>query len=155
MKCDMHCDGRAARAPRRVKVMTTVVVIEDEEDIRSLVAWNLRDDGITVHCAAGAGEGIALCAKHVPDVVVVDRMLHGADGLDVCEQLRSDRELETCGILVLSARGSVDDKLTGFDSGADDYMVKPFSVAELVVRVRKLAAVVEMRRRSLVKERVG
>ncbi len=135
--------------------MTVVVVIEDEGDIRNLVAWNLREDGMTVHCAAGAGEGLALCAKHVPDVVVVDRMLPGAEGLDVCEQIRSDAELRECGLLVLSARGAVDDKLTGFDAGADDYVVKPFSVAELVVRVRKLAALAGMRKRSMVKERAS
>src|SRR6185369_18083191 len=126
--------------------MTTVVVIDDEEDIRNLVLFNLREEGLTAHGAAGAGEGLALCTMHRPDVVIVDRMLHGADGLDVCEQIRSDSEIADAALLVLSARGSVDDKLTGFDSGADDYVVKPFSVAELVVRVKKLAALAKMRR---------
>ncbi len=133
--------------------MTTVVVIEDEEDIRNLVLFNLREEGFVAHGAAGAGEGLALCTMHRPDVVIVDRMLHGADGLDVCEQIRSDREIADAAILVLSARGSVDDKLTGFDSGADDYVVKPFSVAELVVRVKKLAAIASMRRASLQESR--
>jgi len=128
---------------------TVVVVIDDEEDIRNLVLFNLREDGITVYGAAGPGEGLALCTMHRPDVIIIDRMLHGADGLDVCEQIRSDREIADAAVLVLSARGSVDDKLTGFDSGADDYVVKPFSVAELVVRVKKLAAIAKMCRESL------
>jgi DNA-binding response OmpR family regulator len=130
-----------------------IVVIEDEEDIRNLVLFNLRAEGFEVFGAAGAGEGLALCTMHRPDVVIVDRMLHGADGLDVVEQMRSDREIADAAIIVLSARGSVDDKLTGFDSGADDYVVKPFSVAELVVRVKKLAAIASMRRASLLESR--
>jgi DNA-binding response OmpR family regulator len=135
--------------------MASIVVIEDEQDIRSLVVCNLREQGHTVFGAAGAGEGLALAAMHRPDVIVVDRMLPGADGLDVVEQIRADRDLDCAAVLVLSARGSLDDRLTGFDSGADDYVVKPFSVGELVVRVRKLASLAATRRVSLVGESVG
>ena len=135
--------------------MTSIVVIEDEEDIRNLLLYNLRDAGYTVYGAAGAGEGLALCMMHRPDVIIVDRMLPGADGLDVCEQIRSDDELADAAVLVLSARGSVDDKLTGFDSGADEYVVKPFSVGDLVARVRKLASLAAARRKIIMEERVG
>jgi DNA-binding response OmpR family regulator len=146
--------ARHARAPY-VESMASIVVIEDEQDIRSLVVLHLRDQGHTVFAAAGAGEGLALAAMHRPDVVLVDRMLPGADGLDVVEQIRADRDLDCAAVLVLSARGSRDDRLTGFDAGADDYIVKPFSVGELVVRVRKLASLAATRRSSLVAAAVG
>ncbi|HEY8079049.1 MAG TPA: response regulator, partial [Labilithrix sp.] len=80
-----------------------IVVIEDEEDLRNLVVFNLRAEGHEVLGAAGAGEGMALCVRHAPDVVVLDRMLPGAEGLDLCEQLRSDSELADVGVVVLSA----------------------------------------------------
>jgi len=134
-------------AKRREAAPTaTVVVIEDEEDIRNLVVWNLEAAGFDAYGAAGAGEGLALCALYRPDIVVIDRMLHGADGIDVLEQLRSDDELADVAVLVLSARGTFDDKLTGFDAGADDYVVKPFAVDELVGRVEALAALARARR---------
>jgi DNA-binding response OmpR family regulator len=127
-----------------------VVLIEDEEDIRHLLLFTLREAGFETFAAAGAGEGLAMCALYQPDIVIIDRMLPGADGLDVLEQLRSDEEMSEVATLVLSARGSVDDRLTGFEAGADDYIVKPFSVADLVSRVQKLGAI--SRARKLLRE---
>jgi len=116
-----------------------VVVIEDEPDLRQLVVFNLRAEGFEALGAATAGEGLAICSMHRPAVVVLDRMLGDVDGIDICAQLRADESLADAAILILSARGSVDDRRHGFDAGADDYVVKPFVVAKLVERVRNLA----------------
>jgi DNA-binding response OmpR family regulator len=116
-----------------------VVVIEDEADLRQLVVFNLRAEGFHVMGAATAGEGLAICAMHRPAVVVLDRMLGDVDGIDLCTHLRSDEHLADVAVLVLSALGSRRDRRTGFDAGADDYVVKPFVVRDLVERVRSLA----------------
>ena len=115
-----------------------VVVIEDEDDLRELVIYNLRADGFHALGAATAGEGLAICSMHCPSVVIIDRMLGDMDGIDICAHLRADESLAGAAILVLSARGSARDKATGFAAGADDYMVKPFAVEQLVERIRGL-----------------
>jgi two-component system, OmpR family, phosphate regulon response regulator PhoB len=115
-----------------------VVVIEDEEDIRGLVAFTLRGDGWVTHTASTGEEGLALVASVRPAVVVLDLMLPDISGIDVCRRLRAAAPEGPLGIIIVTARGDEYDRLLGFESGADDYVVKPFSVRELALRVRAL-----------------
>jgi two-component system phosphate regulon response regulator PhoB len=115
-----------------------VVVIEDEEDLRGLVALTLRSDGWSTHTAASGAEGIALVASVKPSIVMLDLMLPDISGIDVCRRLRATPQDAPLGIIIVTARGDEYDRLLGFESGADDSVVKPFSVRELALRVRAL-----------------
>jgi two-component system phosphate regulon response regulator PhoB len=118
-------------------VAERVVLIEDEEDLRGLVAFALRADGWVTHAASTGQEGLALVASLRPAIVVLDLMLPDLSGIDLCRRLRT-ASTEPLGIIIVSARGDEYDRLLGFESGADDYVVKPFSVRELALRVRAL-----------------
>jgi two-component system phosphate regulon response regulator PhoB len=116
-----------------------VVVIEDEEDIRGLVVITLRDAGWVTHSASTGAEGLELVASVRPSVVVLDLMLPDISGLEVCRKLRADPANRLLGLLIVSARGDEYDRIVGFEAGADDYVVKPFSVRELTLRARALS----------------
>ncbi len=113
----------------------TVVVIEDEASIASAVAARLRSEGFGVETAADGPSGVALCHELRPDLVILDLMLPGLDGLEVCRQVQKDRPVP---VLMLTARDSETDMLVGLAVGADDYMTKPFSPRELVARVHAI-----------------
>src|SRR6476661_4530536 len=117
-----------------------VVVVEDEPTIAAAVADRLRADGYDVHVAADGPAGVALCAQVRPDVVVLDLMLPGFDGYEVCRRLQAERPVP---VLMLTARDDETDLLVGLGIGADDYMTKPFSMRELVARLRVLLRRVE------------
>ena len=119
-----------------------ICVIEDEQVIANAVAARLRNEGFDVHTAADGREGVALCERVRPDLVVLDLMLPGLDGLEVCRQVQRDRPVP---VLMLTARGEEADVLVGLGIGADDYMTKPFSPRELVARIRALLRRVERR----------
>jgi two-component system phosphate regulon response regulator PhoB len=123
-----------------------VLVVEDEADIRELLRLHLRKAGYTVECAEDGNAALAAARRLRPAVILLDLMLPGLSGLDVCAKLRADRAFATTGILLLTARGEEVDRVVGFEMGADDYVVKPFSPRELMLRVRALA------RRSAVPE---
>ncbi len=116
-----------------------VLVVEDEEDLRNLVTFSVRQAGFTVDSAGTGRDAITAARAHHPTVVVLDLMLPDMLGTAVCGLLRHDPRLNEVGILMLTARGSESDRIHGLESGADDYMVKPFNVRELVLRVRTLA----------------
>jgi DNA-binding response OmpR family regulator len=116
-----------------------VVVIDDEEDLLGLVAFTLRQDGWVTHTATAGEQGLALVAAVRPVVVVLDLVLPDISGIEVCRRLRATRFDHLVRIVLLTARGEEYDRLLGFESGADDYVVKPFSVRELAMRVRALA----------------
>jgi two-component system response regulator ResD len=122
-------------APRR-----RVLVVDDEASIREVVAQYLALDGFTVAQAADGPEALRLAEAQPPDLVVLDLMLPGLDGVEVCRRLRARSAVP---IVMLTARGEEADKLNGFDVGADDYVTKPFSPRELVVRVRAIFRRVE------------
>jgi DNA-binding response OmpR family regulator len=113
----------------------TVVVIEDEASIASAVAARLRSEGFRVETASDGPAGVALCHDLRPDLVILDLMLPGLDGLEVCRRVQRDRPVP---VLMLTARDSETDMLVGLAVGADDYMSKPFSPRELVARVHAI-----------------
>lgn len=112
---------------------TTVLVVEDEESIADVVATALRSGGHQVQLAAGGIEGYDLAKSGDYDLIVLDVMLPGIDGFEICRRLRD--EGHTTPVLFLTARSRPDDRITGFVTGGDDYLTKPFSIDELVLRV--------------------
>jgi two-component system, OmpR family, phosphate regulon response regulator PhoB len=118
---------------------TRVLVVDDEVDLRELLTFTLESAGIAVQAVATAAEGLAAARQTRPTVVVLDIMLPDQSGIDVCRQLRADPATAGLAVLMLTARGNEADRVLGFEVGADDYVVKPFSVREVVMRVRALA----------------
>jgi two-component system phosphate regulon response regulator PhoB len=116
-----------------------VVIIEDERDVSRLLEFNLRGAGFEVVSAGTGGAGIAEVVKRQPDVVVLDLMLPDQSGYEVCKTLRGDAVVGEVGVLMLTARSEADDRILGLEVGADDYVVKPFVVREVVLRVTALA----------------
>jgi DNA-binding response OmpR family regulator len=113
----------------------TILVVDDEEAIAEAVRARLESEGFQVVVAGDGPEAIGLCEQVHPDLVVLDLMLPGMDGLEVCRQIQRDRWVP---VLMLTARTEEADKVAGFAVGADDYLTKPFSLRELVVRVRAI-----------------
>jgi DNA-binding response OmpR family regulator len=113
----------------------TIAVIEDESSIASAVAARLRSEGYAVEIAPDGPSGVALCDRLRPDLVVLDLMLPGLDGLEVCRRIQRQRQTP---VLMLTARDSETDLVVGLEVGADDYMTKPFSTRELVARVKAI-----------------
>ena len=116
-----------------------VLVIDDEGDLRDLVIFNIRSAGFTAEGAATGQEGLSAARARRPAVIVLDLMLPDMLGTAVCSAIRHDPTLAGVGILMLTARGGEYDRIEGLEAGADDYVVKPFNVRELVLRVRSLA----------------
>jgi two-component system, OmpR family, phosphate regulon response regulator PhoB len=123
-----------------------VLVVDDEEDIRRLVSFNLTDAGFKVEAVENGTDALSTAARLRPSVVVLDLMLPDVSGMEVCRRLRADDTVADAAILMLTARGDEYDRVLGFEVGADDYVVKPFSVRELVMRVKGLAVRARERR---------
>ena len=122
-----------------------VLVVDDEPIIRDTVSLNLRREGIRVVLAKSGTDVLPMMLECRPDVVVLDIMLPGIDGLEVCRRIR---EISTVPILLLSARGEEIDRVLGLELGADDYLTKPFAMRELVARVRAMLRRVRMAKES-------
>lgn len=118
--------------------MSRILVIDDDQAIAELVKVNLELLGHQVTTANDGIKGLALAQQNRPDLVVLDVMMPDLDGFTVCQRLRQNPATHPIPILMLTALGMTKDKVTGFDSGADDYLVKPFEIPELQVRVRAL-----------------
>ena len=116
-----------------------VVIIEDERDVSRLLEFNFQSSGFKAVAAGNGAEGIAAVLKHKPDVVVLDLMLPDQSGYDVCKAIRADPTVGDVGVLMLTAKGEAEDRILGLEVGADDYVVKPFVVREVVLRVTALA----------------
>jgi two-component system response regulator RpaA len=118
--------------------MSTVVIVDDDPSILELVRINLEMLGHTVISAPDGETGYALVQQHRPQLAILDVMMPGVDGFTVCQRIRKNPDIAEIPVLMLTALGVVDDKIKGFDAGADDYLVKPFEIPELMVRVRAL-----------------
>ena len=113
-----------------------ILVVEDETALVTLLRYNLEREGFRVTEATDGEEALVRAAEEVPDLILLDWMLPQLSGIEVCRQLRRKGETRAVPIIMLTARGEEADRIRGLDSGADDYVAKPFSIAELVARVR-------------------
>ena len=128
-----------------------VLVVEDEEALATLLDYNLDKEGFRVERAADGEEGLLKVEEETPDLILLDWMLPKVSGVEVCRQLRARPETRRTPILMLTARGEETDKVRGLDTGADDYVVKPFAMTELTARIR---ALLRRTRPELVEERL-
>lgn len=115
-----------------------ILVVEDEESLSLLVKYNLEKAGFEVSCAFNGDEALDLIDKKIPDLIVLDWMLPEMSGIEVCREIRSLEYTKDVPIIMLTARSQEDDRLKGFNSGADDYMTKPFSPKELIARIKSV-----------------
>ncbi len=113
-----------------------ILVVEDESALVTLLKYNLEKEGFAVAAARDGEEGVLMAREQKPDLVLLDWMLPLLSGIEVCRQLRRRPETRSIPIIMLTARGEEGDKLRGLDSGADDYVTKPFSLTELAARIR-------------------
>lgn len=113
--------------------MTKVLVIEDEESFREALEFILTKEGFQIQCAASGTEGISAFEKYQPDIILLDLMLPGMSGTDVCKAIRTKSNVP---IIMLTAKDAEVDKVVGLEVGADDYVTKPFSSPELIARIR-------------------
>jgi len=113
-----------------------VLVIEDEEALQGLLEYNLQKEGFDVVIEGNGGEALIAVAEHNPDIVLLDWMLPNKNGIDICRALRSAPESKAIPVIMLTARVEEEDKLKGLDHGADDYITKPFSISEVIARIK-------------------
>ena len=114
----------------------SLLVVEDEDDIRELVSYNLLREGYQVASVVSGEEALVLAETRKPDLVILDLMLPGVDGLTVCRRFKAAPETEAIPIIILTAKGEEGDVIAGLNQGADDYITKPFSPTVLLARVR-------------------
>ncbi len=112
-----------------------ILVVDDEEDILDLVEYNLAKNGYDVTCVASGEEALDTARSNSPDLILLDLMLPGVDGLEVCRRLKGDAAAASVPIVMLTAKGEESDIVTGLELGADDYVTKPFSTRVLIARV--------------------
>jgi two-component system phosphate regulon response regulator PhoB len=116
----------------------TVLLVDDEPDLRSLLDFNFRAAGFETALAASGEEALRLATQRVPDLVLLDLMLPDLPGTEVCRRLKSDPRTRDVPVIMLTARGDEIDRIVGFEVGADDYVTKPFSPREVVLRARAI-----------------
>jgi two-component system phosphate regulon response regulator PhoB len=133
------------------RVTPYVLVVEDEDALATLLKYNLDKEGHEVAVAADGEEALVTIDERLPDLVVLDWMLPKVSGIEVCRRLRQKAETRNLPIIMLTARGEESDRVRGLDTGADDYIVKPFSMTELAARVR---AVLRRIRPGLAEDRI-
>lgn len=116
--------------------MTAILVVEDDDTLRETIAYNLQEEGYSVLIAEDGERGLDLIRTRQPDLIVLDIMLPRLDGLAVTRMVRKDSAMAHIPIIMLTARGTQGDKMVGLDSGADDYITKPFGLGEFLARIR-------------------
>ena len=117
---------------------TTILLIEDDRDMRDLVSGHLEHSGFDVLKTDDGIKGQALALQYSPDIILLDLMLPNVDGLTLCQRLRRDDRTSNIPILMITALGGLKDKVTGFNSGADEYLLKPFDLEELLYCIKPL-----------------
>jgi two-component system phosphate regulon response regulator PhoB len=117
-------------------VQPYVLVMEDEDALATLLSYNLEKEGYRVVVAADGEEGMLQIDERLPDLVLLDWMLPKLSGIEVCRRIRGKSETRNLPIIMLTARGEESDRIRGLDTGADDYLTKPFSMSELIARIR-------------------
>jgi|TARA_B000000532_G_scaffold146263_1_gene117519 two-component system phosphate regulon response regulator PhoB len=132
-------------------VSQKIYIVEDEPDIRETLKYNFSNEGFEVFTAPDGEEALSNIKKVLPDVLILDLMLPGLSGLDVCKSIRADDDIRDMSIIMLTAKGEEIDRVIGFELGADDYVTKPFSVRELILRVKVL---LKKQRESLVENKL-
>ena len=123
---------------KKEKGMKSILVIEDEHDIADLIAFHLRKEGYRVITSPDGVSGLETARAQLPDLIVLDLMLPGMMGTDVCRSLKQNTRTSGIPIIMLTAKGEEIDRVVGFEMGADDYVVKPFSNRELILRIRSV-----------------
>jgi two-component system alkaline phosphatase synthesis response regulator PhoP len=113
-----------------------ILAVDDEEHIQELIKFNLENSGYKVICCGNGTEALKIAKSEKPDLVLLDVMLPGIDGYDVCKEIRKDNNVSNIPIIMITAKSEELDKILGLELGADDYITKPFSVRELLARVK-------------------
>jgi two-component system phosphate regulon response regulator PhoB len=116
--------------------MKRVLIIEDEKDLAELLAFNLEKEGYAATCVYDGKMGLERASKDVPDLILLDLMLPGLLGTEICKALRKEKQTAQIPIIMITAKGDEIDRVVGFEVGADDYIVKPFSMREVSLRVK-------------------
>jgi DNA-binding response OmpR family regulator len=116
--------------------MKKIVLIEDDADLYSLIQYNLEKEGFTMAGAQTGKGAIDLCRRERPDLIILDIMLPDSDGLEICRAIRNHSELGAVPVIFLTARASETDRIVGLELGANDYIVKPFFIRELIARIK-------------------
>ncbi|ENZ01715.1 response regulator transcription factor [Clostridium thermobutyricum] len=123
-----------------------ILIVDDEENILELLNFNLKNAGYEVYTANNGEKALKLAKENKPNLVLLDLMIPGIDGLDVCKEIKRDKDLKETSIIMVTAKGEELDKILGLELGADDYITKPFSIRELLARVKAVL------RRTIAKE---
>jgi two-component system phosphate regulon response regulator PhoB len=122
----------------KTKTTPLILIVEDEHDLAELLAFSLQQEGFSTAICGDGRSGLAFARKELPDLLILDLMLPELLGTDVCRALRREKETANLPVLMLTARHEEIDRVVGFEVGADDYVAKPFSVREVVLRVKAL-----------------
>ena len=115
-----------------------IFVVEDEKPIQELLQYNLEKEGFKVSSSANGEEALETIKEKVPDLILLDWMLPDLSGIKICQYLKQDKTVKDIPVILLTAKGEEEDKIKGFNTGAEDYMTKPFSFPELLVRIKSL-----------------
>src|SRR5438128_5696816 len=135
---DSAVHDRARSVERAPAMSASIIIVEDEEPLMLLLRYNLESEGYEVETAARGDEAEIKLKESLPDLLVLDWMLPGMSGIELCRRLRARPDTERLPIIMLTARGEESERVRGLATGADDYIVKPFSVPELLARIRSL-----------------
>jgi two-component system phosphate regulon response regulator PhoB len=137
------------------KAIERILVVDDEADLRNLLHFNLRVAGYEVDAVGTGADALRASAANPPTVLVLDIMLPDLSGTEVCRRLRADPALHDIAVMMLTARDDEHDRVLGFEAGTDDYVAKPFEVAEVVTRVRMLVRCARERRQARLLQQSG
>jgi len=126
-----------------------LLIVEDEEDLRVVLQYSLQKEGFEVYTTPSGREAVELCKSQKPDLIILDLNLPDMSGIDVCTVIRNNPAISNMAILMLTAKTQEQDRVKGFEVGADDYVLKPFSTKELILRIKALLRRVEPKKETI------